>query len=74
MKYIVVELQTNTDGSVGNLVWSYDSRNEAEQKYYIILSAAAVSTLPVHAGVLMTSDGRMIYTQCFKHETETDAE
>lgn len=76
MKYIVIELQTNTDGTVGNLVWAYDTRQLAEQKYFLVLSAAAVSALPVHAAVLLTSEGRMIYSQCFKHpdgrQEETD--
>lgn len=76
MKYIVIEIQTNADGTVGNLVWSYDTRNLAEQQYFLVLSSAAVSDLPVHAAVLMTSEGHTIYTQCFKHpdkrQEETD--
>ena len=76
MKYLVIEIQTNADETVGNLVWSFDTRNLAEQQYFLALSSAAVSELPTHAATLMTSEGRMIYTQCFKHpdkrQEETD--
>lgn len=68
MTYIVLELQTNTDGTVGNLVYAYTNRNEAEQKYHLVLSAAAVSQLPAHAAVLLTGDGRTLASQCYRHE------
>ena len=40
--YIVIELQ-KTGNQVGNFVFSYQSRNEADSKFYSIMSAAAVS-------------------------------
>lgn len=70
MKFIVVEIQTNSDGTVGNLITAYDNRNEAEQKYHLVLSAAAVSLLPSHAAVLMTSDGQPLEYKCYHHEIE----
>lgn len=70
--YIVIELQTNSDGSVGNLVWSYTSREEAFSKYFLILSAAAISSLPVHAAVILDNTGLQIASQYFKHETEQE--
>ena len=67
MKYIVVELQTAPDESVANLVTSHDDRNAAESKYHQVLAAAAVSQLPVHAAVLMSSDGGFIAAQSYEH-------
>ena len=72
MTYIVIELQTNANGVVGNLVYSQTNRNEAEQKYHLILSAAAVSQLPAHAAVLITGDGRTLASQCYRHEEEEE--
>lgn len=66
-RYIVIELQTNADGSVGNFVWAFDSRNQAEQKYHTVLAAAAVSELPTHAAVLLTSKGYELAQQCYEH-------
>ena len=69
MSYIVVELQTNSDGTVGNLVYSYDNRNEAESKYHAVLAAAAISALPVHSCALMSNDCVLLKQGCYKHET-----
>ena len=52
MKYIVIELQTATDGSVANIVTVKDTRNEADSTFHSILAAAALSNLPSHAAVL----------------------
>lgn len=68
MTFIVIELQTNNDGTVSNLVYAYTDRGQAEQKYHLILSSAAVSALPAHAAVLLTGDGRTIASQCYRHE------
>lgn len=74
MKYIVIEIQTNVDGTVGNLVYSYDNRNDAESKYHAVLSAAAISTLPVHSATLLTNEGFTLANECYKHEVNAPAE
>lgn len=75
MKYIVIELQTNIDGTVGNLVYAFDDRLQAQSKYHSILASAAISALPAHAAVIITSDGRLIESRCYEHvQPETEAE
>lgn len=69
-KYIVVELQTNQDGTVGNIVYSYDELPAAYSKYYAVLSAAAVSQLPKHAAVMMTGEGYLMESRCFDRGEE----
>ena len=66
--YIVIELQTNTSGTVGNIVTAYNTREQAFQKFYTILAAAAVSSLPVHAAVILDNKGILIASQAFEHE------
>ena len=74
-KYIVIELQTNADGTVGNLVTSHDSRDAAESKYHTVLAAAAVSALPCHAATLLTSEGFPLEHKSYKHgESEPEHE
>lgn len=70
MKYLVIEIQTNADGTVGNLVYSYDDRNQAESKYHAVLSAAAISALPMHTCDLIQADGVLLARQCYVHEQE----
>ena len=65
--YIVFEIQTNTDGTVGTLITTYENQNQAESAYHGILEAAAVSALPVHACTLLTEEGFQVRHECYKH-------
>lgn len=66
-KYIVIELQTATDGTVGNIVRAYDDRLQAESAYHSVLAAAATSKVPVHAAVMIGSDGDYVDAHCYRH-------
>ena len=68
MKYVVIEMQTAADGTVGNLVTAYDTRNAAESGYHSVLAAAAISALPQHAAALLTSTGTLIDSRCYEHD------
>lgn len=70
MTYIVIEIQTSTDGTVGNFVFTFDDRNAAESKYHAILAAAAVSAVYMHSAVLMTSTGVQVAHQSYTHADE----
>ena len=65
--YIVIELQTNADGTLGNFVWSFSSIEEAESKYHSVLAAAAVSVVPVHSAVILRNDGMQMAAQSYSH-------
>lgn len=67
MRYIVIELQT-TGNSTANIVTAYDSKEQAESAYYAILSAAAVSSVPVHSAVIITEEGYPLMSGHYKHE------
>lgn len=66
--YIVIEIQTNTDGTVGTIVNSYEDQRDAESQYHTILSYAAKSKLPMHSAVILTNDGMGYANQCYTHE------
>ena len=67
MKYLVIEIQTSADEKVSTLVTQKDNLNDALSAYYMVLSAAAVSTVPVHAAVLMMNNGAVIKSEMFDH-------
>ena len=69
--YIVIELQTNADGAIGNIVTAFNSEEQAFAKYHAILSAAAVSSLPCHAAVILDNKGMQIAAQYFEHEAKS---
>lgn len=73
MRYTVIEIQTGTDGKVANLVTTYETRNEAESAFHSVLAAAALSSLPVHAASILTNEGALVETRCYRHELEEGA-
>lgn len=74
MIYIVTEIQTNSDNTIGILTNNYEDRQAAESKYHSILSFAATSTLPVHAASIATNEGAIIEYKCYKHIQEMEPE
>lgn len=68
--FIVVEIQTMTDGSVAVLPPTVKaSRPEAESVFHSILSYAAQSEIPMHAAVLMTNEGIVLDRKAYTHST-----
>lgn len=68
--YIVIEIQTNKDGTVGTLVDSYENRGQAESKFHAILSAAAISTLPCHSAAMLDEHGLILANGAYEHAEE----
>lgn len=72
-QYYVLEIQKYQDGSFGHLVHvAYDedadkARLKGESKYHEVLAAAAISQLPQHAAILMSSGGEPIDHKCYIH-------
>ena len=67
MTYIVLEMQTN-DGTTALVPPAiYTTRQEAESKYHLILTAAAVSQIEEHAATILTGDGRLVRNECYHH-------
>lgn len=77
--FLVIELQT-TGGVTTALVEQFVTHELALQKYYLVLSYAAVSTIDTHAAMLIDTSGRVWKSECFKHTKpevhipESDAE
>lgn len=66
--FIVMEIQKGNTAST--IVNTYDTRNEAENKYHTVLAYAAVSNVPKHSAVLLNDDGTYIKSESFEHEVE----
>ena len=72
--YIILETQTNTDGSLGTLINQYEDRNAAESKYHQVLSSAAISELPHHCAFMLSDEGFVIKSECYTHEVTSNEE
>ena len=64
--YIVAEFQTTGD-TTAILTYSYTESNLAEQKYHEILSAAAVSSVPLHAVSMLNEYGCVAKNEFYTH-------
>lgn len=69
-KYIVIEMQ---NGNVGTNAWVYDTRDDAEVKEYQVLSEVVKSPIATHTVMLMTDEGFVLDTKCYKHPAEQAA-
>lgn len=65
--FIVIEIQTSGD-TVGTIINKFESIYEAEARYHAILAAAAVSSVPVHAAVILTNSGTLVKSEYYRHE------
>lgn len=65
--YIVIELQT-TNNQTSYIVTTHPTREEAESKFHLILSAAAVSAIPIHAAAILDEFGCILANGSYVHE------
>lgn len=65
--YLIIELQTQADGSTAHLVFTETERCQAESVFHQKLAYAAVSDLPFHAVVLMDHRGAVLRQWCYEH-------
>lgn len=63
--FLVIESMVDANGNFGELHNFYLDENQAYAKYYTILSAAAVSSVPYHAAFIIRDDGITIEGRIF---------
>ena len=73
-KFIVLEFTRNASGNIAVYPSAKELEDSAYAKYYEILSRASSSQSPVHGAALMTFEGFMLESKCFKHEPEPEPE
>lgn len=66
--YIILEIQEQTEGVTPNTItYTTETTDEAMSKYHYILHYAAVSNLFRHGAIVMTTDGKYIARECYRH-------
>ena len=69
--YIVIEMQ---NGVVGGNTWAYEAREDAEVKEFQVLSEVVKSPVAVHTVMLVTDEGFVLDSRCYKHEPQPEPE
>lgn len=72
--YVAVELVTKQDGTFTVSTFKKETRDEAEKAYHSILAVAATSTNPIHSAVILNPEGKLLRTECYKHDIPTPNE
>lgn len=65
--YIIIELQTNSDGTLGSLVQTAPTINQAQSIYHSVLASAAISSVPIHACTLLDENGLQVACETYHH-------
>lgn len=65
--YIIQELQTVNGATIVTPAVPKASKNEAESAYYLALGAAAVSSVPLHAVVMIDDHGEVLHSGYYEH-------
>ena len=68
--FYIVEIQKSADGNCAHLVFTAETRNEAESKYHSVLASAAVSPLAQHSAIVFADNGFPILNQCYMHSSD----
>ena len=68
MKYIVIEIQKASDGTIAvPPIATYDNLFDALSRYHTILASAAISEVPVHTACVLNEVGQEIRLDSFNH-------
>lgn len=70
--YIIIEIQTNADFTVGILTYTADTWRGAQQIYHEKLAYAAMSTLPRYAVSLLDNSGRVLESRYYTADPEPE--
>ena len=66
--YVAIELVTKQDGTFSVSTYKKETRDEAEKAFHSILAVAATSTNPIHAASILNPEGKLLKSECYKHE------
>ena len=65
--YIIIEVQTQIDGSSAYLVSTEQTRNNADSVFYLKMASAAISQVPIHTVKLFDIYGNELLTGTYDH-------
>ena len=73
--YYVIEIQTNADGTSGNIVTGYADKLTAEDAFHLAITSANDSTVMIHTIMWIDNRGRnMEDPKCYVHPVQPQPE
>ena len=68
--YVAIEIKVKENGAMEVSTFKKETEALGKQAFHSIMASAAVSTNPVHTGVLLDEYGNMIRKETYKHGDE----
>lgn len=73
--YYVIEIQTNADGTSGNIVTGFEDKLVAEDAFHMAITSANDSTVMIHTLLFIDNRGRnMEEPKCYVHPVQPQPE
>lgn len=67
MNFYVIEIQTNSDGTSGNIITGYDDKLVAEDAFLTVRQSANDSTVMIHTVLWIDNRGNTIEKASYVH-------
>lgn len=74
MNYILIESQTSAGSTAIVTPDTYADRNAAESAFHLKAGAAAISSVEVHSVSMLTEDGKLVRSECYRHAAQVQEE
>ena len=72
MKYLVIEIQKFSDGTVAiGQPTSHDTREKADARFYTILATAALSSQPKHGAIIVSENCMQVASKYYDRESNS---
>ena len=72
--YVAIEVVTKQDGTFSVSTYKKETRDEVEKAFHSILAVAATSTNKVHAAAILNLEGKLLKSECYKHDAVPEDE
>ena len=72
--FYVIEIQTNHDGTSGNLITGYADKNTSEDAFCQVRQSANDSTVMIHTVLWIDNRGKVLESACYVHPAESGEE
>lgn len=70
--YYVIEIQKTDEATAPYIVQTAEDKDHGESLYHLVLSAAAISTVPWHSAILLDDECQPLKRQTYRHGVDTN--
>lgn len=69
--YVAIEIKLKKDGTMEVSTFKKAEKEQAEKAFHSILTTAADSEHPIHSAAILNAEGKLIKSECYKHQAKS---